>query len=177
MKIELWPIEKLIPYDKNPRKKQAINEVAHSIEKFGWQQVIVVDKENVIIIGHTRRLAALQLGLTQVPVKVASDLTPEQCRQLRIADNATSAVSEWDLQLLMQECSAMPEIDFKDFGLDLEAELLKAQGLVPDDGSDESQEGVKQNDKITVIIDDMSQKAEIKAAVMAAIEGLEAHVK
>jgi hypothetical protein len=55
--------------------------------------------------------------------------------------------------------------------------LLKAQGLMPDDGSEEPQEGVKQNDKITVIIDDMSQKAEIKAAVMAAIEGLEAHVK
>jgi hypothetical protein len=177
MKIEQWPVEKLIPYDNNPRKKQAVNEVANSIKEFGWQQVITVDKENVIIIGHTRRLAALKLGLKEVPVKVASELTPEQCRQLRIADNATSAVSEWELEKLMQECAAMPEVEFKDFGLDIESELLKAQGLTPDDGSEDSQEGVKQNDKITVIIDDMSQKAEIKAAIEAAIDGLEAHVK
>ena len=72
----------------------------------------------------------------------------------------------------------MPEVEFKDFGLDLEAELLKAQGLMPDDGSEEPQEGVKQNDKITLIIDVYEPKAEIKAAVMAAIEGKgEAHVK
>jgi hypothetical protein len=117
------------------------------------------------------------LNLKQVPVIVASDLTPEQARQFRLIDNSTASIAEWELEKLMQECAAMPEVEFKDFGLDLEAELLKAQGLTPDDGSEDSQEGVKQNDKITVIIDDMSQKAEIKAAIIAAIEGLEAHVK
>lgn len=178
MKIELWPVEKLIPYDNNPRKNDgAIKAVAESIKTYGFKTPIIVDSEGVILAGHTRKLAAEHLKLNEVPVIVASDLTPEQARQFRLIDNSTASIAEWDLERLMQECAAMPEVEFKDFGLDLEAELLKAQGLMPDDGSEEPQEGVKQNNKITVIIDDMSQKAEIKAAVMAAIEGLEAHVK
>lgn len=178
MKIELWPIEKLIPYDNNPRKNDgAVNAVAKSIKAYGFKTPIIVDSEGVIIAGHTRKFAAEQLNLKEVPVIVASDLTPEQARQFRLIDNSTASIAEWELEKLMQECAAMPEVEFKDFGLDLEAELLKAQGLTPDDGSEESQEGVKQNDKITVVIDDMSQKAEIKAAIQAAIEGLAAHVK
>ena len=178
MQIELWPIEKLIPYDNNPRKNDgAVNAVAKSIKDYGFKNPVIVDEHGVILAGHTRKLAAEQLKLKEVPVIVASDLTQEQARQFRLIDNSTASIAEWDLEKLMQECAAMPEVEFKDFGLDLEAELLKAQGLMPDDGSEEPQEGVKQNDKITVIIDDMSQKAEIKAAVIAAIEGLEAHVK
>ena len=178
MQIELWPIEKLIPYDNNPRKNDAaVNAVAKSIKDYGFKVPILVDSEGVIVAGHTRKLAAEQLKLKQVPVIVAKDLTPEQARQFRLIDNSTASIAEWELEKLMQECAAMPEVDFKDFGLDLEAELMKAQGLIAGDDSEESQEGVKQNDKITVIIDDMSQKAEIKAAVMAAIEGFEAHVK
>lgn len=178
MQIELWPIEKLIPYDNNPRKNDgAVKAVAKSIKDYGFKNPIIVDEKGVILAGHTRKLAAEQLKLKQVPVIVASDLTPEQARQFRLIDNSTASIAEWELEKLMQECAAMPEVEFKDFGLDLEAELLKAQGLTPDDGSEDSQEGVKQNDKITVIIDDMSQKAEIKAAIMTAIEGLEAHVK
>lgn len=178
MKIELWPIEKLIPYDNNPRKNDAaVKAVAKSIEDYGFKNPVIVDEHGVILAGHTRKFAAEQLRLKEVPVIVASDLTPEQARQFRLIDNSTASIAEWDLEKLMQECAAMPEVEFKDFGLDLEAELLKAQGLMPDDGSEEPQEGVKQNDKITVIIDDMSQKAEIKAAITAAIEGFEAHVK
>jgi hypothetical protein len=178
MKIELWPIEKLIPYDNNPRKNDgAVKAVAKSIKDYGFKNPIIVDSEGVIIAGHTRKFAAEQLKLKEVPVIVASDLTQEQARQFRLIDNSTASIAEWELEKLMQECAAMPQVDFKDFGLDLEAELLKAQGLTPDDGSEDSQEGVKQNDKITVVIDDMSQKAEIKAAIQAAIEGLAAHVK
>jgi ParB-like chromosome segregation protein Spo0J len=178
MKIELWPIEKLIPYDNNPRKNDgAVKAVAKSIKDYGFKNPIIVDEKGVILAGHTRKLAAEQLKLKQVPVIVASDLTQEQARQFRLIDNSTASIAEWELEKLTQECAAMPEVEFKDFGLDLEAELLKAQGLTPDDGSEDSQEGVKQNDKITVVIDDMSQKAEIKAAIQAAIEGLAAHVK
>jgi ParB-like chromosome segregation protein Spo0J len=178
MQIELWPIEKLIPYDNNPRKNDgAVSAVAKSIKAYGFKTPIIVDAKGIIIAGHTRKLAAEQLKLKEVPVIVASDLTQEQARQFRLIDNSTASIAEWELEKLMQECAAMPEVEFKDFGLDLEAELLKAQGLTPDDGSEESQEGVKQNDKITVVIDDMSQKAEIKAAIVAAIDGLEAHVK
>ena len=178
MKIELWPIERLISYDNNPRKNEgAVSAVAKSIKDYGFKNPIICDEHGVILAGHTRKLAAEQLSLKEVPVIVANDLTPEQARQFRLIDNSTASIAEWELEKLMQECAAMPEVEFKDFGLDLEAELLKAQGLIADDGSEESHEGVKQNDRITVIIDDMSQKAEIKAAVMAAIEGLEAHVK
>lgn len=178
MKIEQWPIEKLIPYDKNPRKNDAaVKAVAKSIKDYGFKNPVIVDEHGVILAGHTRKLAAEQLKLKEVPVIVARDLTPEQARQFRLIDNSTASIAEWELEKLMQECAAMPEVEFKNFGLDLEAELMKAQGLMPDDGSEESQEGVKQHDKITVIIDDMSQKAEIKAAITAAIEGLEAHVK
>jgi hypothetical protein len=178
MQVILKKLSEIKPYDRNPRNNTAaIEKVAASIKQFGWKQPIVLDKAGVIIVGHTRYEAAKLIKLAEVPVLVADDLLPAQCQAYRIADNATASVSEWNLELLMQECAAMPEVEFKDFGLDLEAELLKAQGLTPDDGSEDSQEGVKQNDKITVIIDDMSQKAEIKAAIEAAIEGLEAHVK
>jgi ParB-like chromosome segregation protein Spo0J len=178
MKIELWPIEKLIPYDNNPRKNDgAVKAVAKSIKDYGFKNPIICDEKGVILAGHTRKLAAEQLKLKQVPVIVASDLTPEQARQFRLIDNSTASIAEWELEKLMQECAAMPEVEFKDFGLDLEAELLKAQGLTPDDGSEDSQEGVKQNDKITVIIDDMSQKAEIKAAIVSAISAFSAHIR
>ncbi len=178
MQIEIRKICDIRPYENNPRNNDgAVKAVAKSIKAYGFKVPIIVDSEGVILAGHTRKLAAEQLKLKEVPVIVASDLTPEQAQQFRLIDNSTASIAEWELEKLMRECAAMPDVEFKDFGLDLEAELLKAQGLTPDDGSEKSQEGVKQNDKIIIIIDDMSQKAEIKAAVMAAIEGLEAHVK
>jgi ParB-like chromosome segregation protein Spo0J len=77
MEIEFWPIERPVPYAKNPRKipQSAIDKVAASIKEFGWRQSIVVDAEGVIVVGHTRLLAARQLGLLEVPVHVAADLT------------------------------------------------------------------------------------------------------
>ena len=87
MKIEMRPIVKIFPYEKNPRKNdKAVKFVANSITQFGFRQPIVVDKDGVIIVGHTRWKAAKELGISEVPVHVA-DLTPEQARAYRIADN------------------------------------------------------------------------------------------
>jgi ParB-like chromosome segregation protein Spo0J len=77
MKIEMWQIDRVRPYPQNPRvNDDAVDAVLTSLKEFGWRQPIVVDAEGVIIVGHTRRLAALKMGLTEVPVHVATDLTP-----------------------------------------------------------------------------------------------------
>ena len=104
MKIELWPIARVLPYENNPRvNDDAVAVVAASLKEFGFRQPIVVDVDGVIIVGHTRFKAALQLGFTEVPVHVATDLTPDQIRAYRIADNQTATHSEWDYDKLPYE--------------------------------------------------------------------------
>src|SRR5216684_3171756 len=89
MNVTLWPIEKIRPYARNARRipQRAVDKVAASIQEFGWRQPIVVDSEGVIVCGHTRLLAAQKLGLDQVPVHVAHNLTPAQVRAYRLLDN------------------------------------------------------------------------------------------
>lgn len=99
------------PYNKNPRiNESAIDQVAQSIKEFGFRQPIVVDKKNVIIIGHTRLLAAKLLGLKKVPVIVADDLTPKKVKALRIADNKTGEFAKWDMNLLKEELNLLDDI-------------------------------------------------------------------
>src|SRR3990167_580863 len=113
MKIELWKLDRIKPYDKNPRiNDKAVDAVAESIRQFGFRQAIVVDTEGVIICGHTRYKAALKLGLKEVPVHVATDLSPEQIKAYRIADNKTAELAEWDLDLLPIELSELAGMDF-----------------------------------------------------------------
>jgi DNA modification methylase len=101
------------PYERNPRRNdKAIDAVAKSIKEFGWNNPIVVDNDNVIICGHSRFLAARQLGLTTVPVHVADQLTPEQVRAYRIADNKTAELAEWDYDLLPLELAALQNTEF-----------------------------------------------------------------
>jgi site-specific DNA-methyltransferase (adenine-specific) len=119
MRIELLPIDSLRPYDNNPRlNDDAVAAVAQSIRQFGFRQPIVVDSDRVIIIGHTRWRAAKQLGMTEVPVHVASELNPDQVRALRIADNKSGEIAEWDLDKLGIELRA---IDGSDLDIDLGA--------------------------------------------------------
>lgn len=81
MRVEMVNISDIKPYKRNPRKNEnAVDKVAESIKQFGWQQPIVVDKDGVIIVGHTRYKAAKKLGFTEVPVLWATDLTEEQVR-------------------------------------------------------------------------------------------------
>ena len=96
-------LEEIIPYSRNPRKNQHIDKVAASIKEFGFQQPIVVDKEKVIIVGHTRYLAAQKLGMREVPVIVAENLDENQVKAYRIADNRVAEESQWDNELLNLE--------------------------------------------------------------------------
>jgi DNA modification methylase len=118
MLIEYWPIDRPKDYPKNARKwsGQAIEKVAASIREYGWRQPVVVDVHDVIVIGHLRRAAGMYLGLTEVPVHVACDLTPAQIRGLRLADNRTNQESSWDEELLGSEIAELNELDF-DLGL------------------------------------------------------------
>lgn len=128
-KIEYWPLAKIKPYPNNPRVNDgAVAFVANSIKEFGFRNPIVVDNAGVIIAGHTRLKAAKKLGLKEAPVIVADDLSDEQVKALRLADNKTAETAEWDLNLLDQEISEIADIDMTDFGFELDEE--------PDDDAD-----------------------------------------
>lgn len=118
--VENWPIDKPLPYARNPRKisDKAVEKVASSIKEYGFRQPIVVDGDGVIVAGHTRLQAARKLGLEEVPVHVAADLTPEQAKAYRLADNRAGQEAEWDDDLLGLE---LGELQGLDFDLDLTA--------------------------------------------------------
>lgn len=104
MDIVELPIDDIKPYENNPRNNtKAVSKVVESIKAYGWQQPIVVDKNNVIIVGHTRYQAAKKMKLKKVPVKVAKNLTEEQVKGYRISDNKTSDYSIWDNKKLLKE--------------------------------------------------------------------------
>lgn len=109
MKIEQWDIERPIPYARNARiiSDQAVAKVAASIKEYGWRQPIVVDADGVIIAGHTRLQAAQRLGLDKVPVHVAKDLSDQQVKAYRLADNRSGQESQWDNDLLRLELEEM----------------------------------------------------------------------
>ncbi len=108
MKIKNIDIEKIIPYENNPRKNEkAIAPTANSIQQFGFMQPIVIDSDNVIIAGHTRYMAAKQLGLKKVPCVVAEGLTPKQIKAYRIIDNKSAEGSKWDFYKLSREISLL----------------------------------------------------------------------
>lgn len=129
MKIVNLKIEELIPYINNPRNNEnAIDKVASSIKEFGFKVPIVVDKEKVVVTGHTRLLASKKLGLEEVPCVIAEDLTKAQIKAFRIADNKVSEYSEWNEDLLKIELEELEELDFNldlvnidysDFDLDI----------------------------------------------------------
>ena len=118
MQIKLAEISNIKPYENNPRKlsEQAIEKVAMSLKEYGFRQPIVVDKDMVIVAGHTRFRASKKLGLKQVPISVIDNLSEEQINAYRIADNRTAEESEWDSELLKME---IKELEAKDFKLDL----------------------------------------------------------
>jgi len=118
MKIEIADITSIKPYENNPRKlsETAIEKVAMSLKEYGFRQPIVVDKDRIIVAGHTRFRASKKLGLKQVPVSIIDNLTDEQINAYRIADNRTAEESEWDNELLKME---IKELEAKDFKLDL----------------------------------------------------------
>ena len=148
MKVEQWEIDRVKPYDKNPRRNdKAVAAVAKSIQEFGFRQPLVVDSAGVIVVGHTRYKAALKLGLATVPVHVAADLTPQQARAYRLADNRTAETADWDVDLLPIELG-----ELRDDGFDLKllgftdkelAERLKEFDTDLDDGQADADEAAE----------------------------------
>src|SRR5690606_19278237 len=113
MQIETRGVSEIKPYDQNPRvNDRAVDAVAASLREFGFRQPIVIDSDNVIVCGHTRWKAAAKLGLRLVPVHVATDMSPEQIRAYRVADNQTASLSEWDPALLPVELLGLQEAGF-----------------------------------------------------------------
>ena len=116
LKVEYIPIAEIKPYENNPRiNDNAVEAVANSIKEFGFKNPIILDKNNVIIAGHTRYKASLQLGLKEVPCIHANDLTEEQVKALRIADNKTAEKANWDMSKLKIEIDDI-NLDMTDFG-------------------------------------------------------------
>ena len=136
MQVQSVKIDEVKPYPNNPRNNDnGVDAVANSIKEFGWQQPIVVDKDNVIIVGHTRYKAAKKLKMDKVPVVVASNLSDEQVRAYRLADNKTGELTDWDLGLLDDELGDIADIDMSDFGFDLD--IPKDDEEVQEDDFDE----------------------------------------
>lgn len=123
MEIVNKKIDELIPYENNPRfNDDAVEYVANSIKQFGFKVPIIIDKNNVIVAGHTRYKASLELGLEEVPTIVADDLTEEQVKAFRLADNKVSEKSEWNFELLDEELEDL-DINMEDFGFDKVQEI------------------------------------------------------
>lgn len=119
--IVMMPIKAVKPYENNPRiNEDAVAKVAASLDEFGFKQPIVVDKNNVVIVGHTRLLAAKRLKMAEVPVLVADDLTDEQVKAYRLADNKTAEFAMWDYEKLDIELNDIYDIDMEQFGFELE---------------------------------------------------------
>ena len=117
MEIIIRKTDELIPYINNPRNnKNAVDKVASSIKEFGFKVPVIIDRDNVIVTGHTRLLAAQKLGIAEIPCILADDLTPAQIKAFRIADNRVSEFSEWDEEMLKTEFEELGELDF-DLGL------------------------------------------------------------
>ena len=117
MQIVLKKIDEIIPYENNPRKNdEAVDYVARSIKEFGFKVPIIIDKNNIIVTGHTRLKAAKQLGLKEVPTIMADDLTEEQIKAFRLADNKVSEFANWDFDLLNFELDDISNINMEDFG-------------------------------------------------------------
>jgi len=119
VQIRYQDVDSLVPYDRNPRdNSEAVDAVAASIQQFGFIIPIVTNSDGVIAAGHTRLLAARQLGMEQVPVVVADYLTPDQLDAFRVIDNKTAELADWNTDLLAGEISALRDsgIDFTRFG-------------------------------------------------------------
>lgn len=138
MEIITKKVSDLKPYENNPRlNDSAVKGVAESIKQFGFKVPIVIDKNDVIVCGHTRYKASLNLGLKEVPCIVADDLTDEQIKAFRLADNKVSEEADWDYDLLFDELDTIFDIDMSDFGFD----------VFPEEEEEEKPEPEKTNER------------------------------
>lgn len=120
MQIVNKKVSELIPYENNPRiNDEAVEYVKNSIENFGFKVPVIIDKNNVIVAGHTRLKASKELGLEEVPCIIADDLTEEQVKAFRLADNKVSGKSQWDFGKLDEELDSILNIDMSMFDFEI----------------------------------------------------------
>lgn len=133
MEIITKKIKELVPYDRNPRHNdQAVDQVAASIKSFGFKVPIVIDKDNVIVAGHTRLKAAKKLKLKEVPCIVADDLSEDQIKAFRLADNKVSELADWDYDMLDAELEELVDFNMEDFGFEFEDDEEDPDGYYGD---------------------------------------------
>ena len=145
MNIRNMLVKDLIPYERNTKKhdKTQINNVAESIKQYGFVQPIVIDKDNIVVIGHCRLLAAKQLKMKEVPCVCVEDLTEEQVKALRIVDNKSNE-SEWYLDILTDE---LAELDLSAFDFDFDASLEE------NDTKTKEREEIALNESVSVVVE------------------------
>lgn len=136
LKIVYKDIDDITPYLNNPRKNdKAIGPVAESIKQFGFKVPVILDKNGIIVAGHTRIKAAKKLGIREIPCIIADDLNDEQIRALRIADNKVAEFAEWDQEALLKELKEIVSIDMDAFGLK-HVEALGPEDVIEDNPPD-----------------------------------------
>ena len=142
MEIVYKTLGELTPYENNPRNNdEAVQYVKNSIEKFGFKVPIVIDKDGVIVAGHTRYKASMELDLAQVPCIVADDLTDEEIRAFRLADNKTAEAATWNLGMLDEELATIG-FDMSQFGFDED-----------DFGTSDNEREISLDESFSVIVD------------------------
>lgn len=172
MKIEqtkevlIKDIADIKPYENNPRKNdKAVEAVANSIKEFGFKNPIIVDSENVIIAGHTRYKAAKRLRLKTVPVIIANDLTSEQVKAFRIADNRVGEIATWDFDILDIELESI-DIDMSKFEADAGANFFDSNFEDEEENQDQDYKDFVEKFKPKKTTDDCYTPEEVYDAVV-----------
>ena len=130
MQIFEKALSEIKPYENNPRNNgNAVPAVVASICEFGFKVPIVIDSDGVIVCGHTRYKAAQEIGLKTVPCVIADDLTPEQVKAFRLADNKTGELATWDFEKLELETAELETVELEKFGFDAQKEEPKVQSV------------------------------------------------
>jgi ParB-like chromosome segregation protein Spo0J len=171
MQIDMWPLERVRPYDDNPRTitPAAIEKVAQSLKTYGWRQPLVVDEHGVLIVGHTRLLAAKQLSMAEVPVHVAEGLDETQVRAYRLADNRTGEETGWNEEALAAELRALGDVNlaaltaFDDGELNDYLSELSGDLTAPDDPDvGATDNGFEYQERYGVIVECDSEDHQVK---------------
>lgn len=144
MKIINKKVDELIPYENNPRlNDEAVEYVKNSIKEFGFKVPIVIDKDNVIVAGHTRLKASLELGFKEVPCIIADDLSEEQIKAFRLADNKVSEKSMWDFDKLDKELDSILDIDMSLFDFNINTDNVNLEDFFEDSDNKKEKEMIK----------------------------------
>ena len=161
LRIDYVPIDKIRPYENNPRQNEdAIPLVKKSIEEFGFQVPLVLDKDLVVVTGHTRLAAAKELGMTELPCIIAKDLSPEKAKAFRLSDNKVAEAAGWDWSLLQMELDELSDFgfDMEDFGF-IDYDAIDDMPVAPDDARAQARED---DDDEVEFVDDPGQDIPVR---------------